>query len=378
MFILIISSVYLLGCAYVFCRGLQAFDSSQGKIVFSIVFWLISLLFFAGQIIERSNFSSQPWVSGISFVYSVWLAVLLYAFLAVLCIDLVRLVNHFLHFIPENIFTPKNLFAGVSVLVGLFVLAGAINAAFPRVREIELTINKPCERKEIRLALVSDVHMGFIFGNSRTARMVREINTLKPDLVVFAGDVVDHNPTPVMHNDMGKHFAHIDAPLGVFAVTGNHEYIGNVTASTTYLAQYGVRYLHDSVAEVSCLQLAGRDDRSKMRPTCTVCKPRLSMDKLLANTDPAKPLILIDHQPVEYDLAEKLGVDLMLSGHTHHGQLFPFKWITEKVYHLSNSDNLMSRGASRFIISSGYGTWGPPVRLGNRPEIVLVKLRFAE
>ena len=155
-------------------------------------------------------------------------------------------------------------------------------------------------------------------------------------------------------------------------MTGNHEYIGGVKASVKYLTEHGVTMLMDSVALIdSSFYLAGRIDRSGRQFDGRL---RRSVADLLQGIDRAKPVILMDHQPFELDKAQAAGVDLQLSGHTHHGQLWPLNWITKKVYELSWG--YKQKGNTNFYVSSGYGTWGPPVRTGNTPEIVDITLRF--
>jgi predicted MPP superfamily phosphohydrolase len=119
------------------------------------------------------------------------------------------------------------------------------------------------------------------------------------------------------------------------------------------------------------LLIAGRDDRDKARFDG---KARKKMEEIIVNPNHQLPLILIDHQPVEYAQAEKMGVDLMVSGHTHKGQLWPFGFITRKIY--ENDFGLIQKGKTWFYTSSGYGTWGPPIRTGNRPEIVEIRVKL--
>ena len=117
--------------------------------------------------------------------------------------------------------------------------------------------------------------------------------------------------------------------------------------------------------------LVGRDDRDKSRFTG---KKRKELGELMQHVDLSRPVILMDHQPFNLEKARELGVDLQVSGHTHHGQLWPFNYITNAIYELSYGYKQI--GQTHFYVSTGFGTWGPPVRLGNRPEIVQIKLIF--
>ena len=135
-----------------------------------------------------------------------------------------------------------------------------------------------------------------------------------------------------------------------------------------------MRVLRDEIVSLpNGLQIVGREDRASRQ---FAGKRRLSLDTLMTGVNPSLPVILMDHQPFHLEESTRAGVDLQLSGHTHHGQLWPFNHITSAIYELSHGYRRI--GETHFYVSSGVGTWGPPVRLGNRPEIVLLTLRSRE
>jgi len=377
IFFTIVMLIYFLGNWYVFSRGSLALQGLLARLTFRWLFWILALFFIVGQFLERG----QPTIFGkiITNIGSVWLAVLWIAFLFVLSIDIIRLFNHFLHFIPqltiEKYFTGRVLFIGVLSVTAILVISGFLNAAFPRVNRITIEMDKPHHQtKEMKIAVVSDIHMGFIINKRHVQRLVNSLSTLDPDLIIFAGDLVDHNPLPVIKDDLGKYFKQLNPPLGMIAVTGNHEYIGKPEVSINYLSKYGINYIRDSIVNIdSNLVVIGRDDRDKSRFTG---KPRKPIAALMADVDTSKTIILVDHQPVEYNEAAAHGIDLMLSGHTHAGQLWPFYYLTKKIY--ENSSGLIKKGNTNFYVSPGYGTWGPPVRLGNRPEIAVISLKYRD
>ena len=119
------------------------------------------------------------------------------------------------------------------------------------------------------------------------------------------------------------------------------------------------------------IYIAGREDRSIKQFSGRIRKP---LEEIMNGIDKSKPIILMDHQPVKLIEAEKNGVDLQLSGHTHHGQLWPFNFITKKVYELSRG--YKTRGSTQYYVSCGAGTWGPPIRTGSKPEIIEIELKF--
>jgi len=303
---------------------------------------------------------------------------MLYFFLLLICIDLIRLLNHFIHFLPQVFYadyekTKIIIFYICLTIVSLTVLAGFINARTVRIKELSFVIPKKVNGdKNLRMVMVSDVHMGTLIAKRKTARLVTEINELKPDIVVFAGDLVDEDLDPVIKNNLGEALTKIKSRLGVYAIPGNHEYIGGVEAAIKYLTENGIIMLRDnSVFMENSFYLVGRDDRDKTRFTG---KKRMELTELLKGIDKSFPIILLDHQPFNLNKAAYLGVDLQLSGHTHHGQIWPLNYITNVMYDVSWGSKKI--GKTQFYVSSGFGTWGPPVRLGNTPEIVLLNLTF--
>ena len=181
---------------------------------------------------------------------------------------------------------------------------------------------------------------------------------------------------PVQHQrikqNLGETLRTIKAKYGVFAVTGNHEYIGGVEEAYKYLMDHGIRVLRDEVVTIDGgITLVGREDRSIGSFSG---KKRKSLRELMANVDKRFPVILMDHQPIGLNEAVEAGADLQLSGHTHHGQIWPFGYITEAIYEVSWG--YKKKGETQFYVSSGVGTWGPPVRLGNTPEIINLRSTF--
>ncbi|MEI7983285.1 MAG: metallophosphoesterase, partial [Bacteroidota bacterium] len=268
----------------------------------------------------------------------------------------------------------KTILLIVSVtLVSLVVIAGFINARIPRVKELEMHIVKAVHgEKSLTIVMASDIHLGTLIASRKAKRLVETINSLEPDIVLFAGDIVDEDLAPVIKNDLGNSLAMIRSKLGVYAITGNHEYIGGAEPAVKYLQQHGITMLRDTTVLVNHqFYLAGREDRDKERFTG---KKRKSLKDILQDTDRSYPIILMDHQPFSLEKTVTEGVDLSLSGHTHHGQLWPFNYITKAIYEISWGYKQI--GKTHFYVSSGFGTWGPPVRLGNRPEIVRIRVTF--
>ena len=358
---------------YMYSRGAKALEGSTILPYFTWIFWTLVATFFVGQFLERGN--PGMLAINISRIGSVSLAFFLYALLFVLFVDIIRIFQHFFHFIPDSltkgILSGKMLFFYAISIASMVAIGGFINAHFPKVKGVTISIDKKdSQHDRLKVVLATDVHLGVMLGREHAQKLVRQINAQKPDIVLFGGDLVDHNPNPVMKFDMGSYFEKIEATYGVFATAGNHEFMGKPEVTFAYFDKHGVNFIRDDVATIDdVIQIVGRDDKDNTRMTG---ENRLSLENLLKGKRKNLPLILVDHQPVEYDNAEKQGIDLMLSGHTHKGQLWPLSFITNLVY--ENHYGLMQKGKTWFYTSSGYGTWGPPVRTGNRPELVVFNI----
>ena len=375
IFFLVVVTVFALVSWYVFSRGLLALKGSSYRTLFIWIFWTASAAFIIGQILERGEATLLTRI--VTHIGSVWLSVFLYLLLFVIFTDIIRLVNHFFPFFPERIslrFTNGQiLFMTGAVLSLSITIAGYFNARYPRVTKTVIETRKGINgHKELKVVFISDVHIGAVTGKKRINEMVGSINELNPDIVIFGGDLVDHNPRFVKAFNAGEILQKIKSKYGIFAVAGNHEFIGNAEISISYLEKYGIKYLRDTIITIGeNIRIAGRDDRDKVRFTG---ENRKALNAIIPSADNKAFTILIDHQPVEYDKALDAGVDLMLSGHTHRGQLWPFGYITGAIY--ENDYGLIKKGNSYFYTSTGYGSWGPPVRTGNRPEIVEITIRF--
>jgi hypothetical protein len=340
-----------------------------------IAFWLLPASFVAGRILELH--APVAVASPFLVIGAYWIGAMSYLVpiqaMADLLGWLLRLAGPTTHELQQavNLGGRWRLLTTLAVLLAL--AAGRLNAARPIVRRLELRIPKPLpDHETLTVVAISDLHLGTLIGAARLARIVERINALQPDVILLLGDVLDESVPPVVREDIGAGLSRLQARCGVFAITGNHEYIGGVGPATRYLEQKGLRLLRDEVVTLPCgLQLAGREDL--VRPRFTG-QPRRPLKELLAHIDPSRPVILLDHQPWKLDQAAALGVDLQLSGHTHHGQLWPFQLVTRLVYDLSHG--YARRGATQFYVTCGVGTWGPPVRLSSRPEIMEIRLRF--
>lgn len=377
IFLSIFFTIYALVNYYIFIRGWQAIPPAIAwRRTYLTVFLVFALSFFAGRFLERM------WPSPVSeamiWVGSFWLGAMLYFFLALLALDILRLVHYLLPFYPNWVSNHYQsvkqwLAIGVSALVILIVFAGYFNALAPQIRTLSLRIPKRVDgMRSMSIAVASDIHLGTIVGKKRIDAIVEKINALNPDLVLLPGDIVDEDLGSVIRENLGASLENIRSKNGVVAITGNHEYIGGVDKACEYLAGHGVIFLRDRILRLNDgVFLVGREDRTLSQFPGMKRKP---LDEIMADVDKSYPVILMDHQPFHLEEAAGNGADLQVSGHTHHGQLWPFNYITEAIYEVSWGHKQV--GQTHVVVSSGVGTWGPPVRIGNHPEIVHLLLTF--
>ncbi len=377
IFFSIVLVIYGLINTYIFTRFMQSIPAgSPIKIWAVIVFWVIVGSFIVARFLEWVY--PCDFTEVLTWIGSFWLGAMAYFILALLLIDLARLVNHFFPFFPRIFYVDYQktklitLFI-VSGLVIILITAGFINARNPVVKSLDLNISKKVNgSKTLKIAMASDIHLGTLVGKRSASRLVRMINGVHPDIILFAGDIVDEDLKSVTRRNLGETLKELHAPLGVYAITGNHEYIGGAAEAVAYLTRYNIKFLSDTVELIdNRFYLAGRDDRDKLRFTG---KPRKPLADILKGIDHSIPIVLMDHQPFQLSRPEELGVDLQLSGHTHDGQIWPFNYITNAIYEVSWG--YKKKGNTHIYVSCGFGTWGPPMRIGNRPEVVLITLHF--
>jgi predicted MPP superfamily phosphohydrolase len=240
----------------------------------------------------------------------------------------------------------------------------------PVVKRVPITLAKLPRRLDgTRIALVSDIHLGPLFGRSHTQQIVDIINTLDADLVAVVGDLADGTV-----EELGRAAEPLDglrSRLGSYFVTGNHEYFSGFEPWIAEVAEFGLKPLRNANVVLDGILLAGVNDR-----TGGDYGDAPDYDRALAGRDPSLPAILLAHQPVQAHEAAKRGVDLQLSGHTHGGQVVPFNLLVRLDQPIVSG--LGTVDGTQVYVTNGAGFWGPPVRVGARPDITLVQLRSGQ
>ncbi|MGB4535790.1 MAG: metallophosphoesterase [Tenuifilaceae bacterium] len=375
LFFVLVIAIYGLVNLYIYKQSgpIFAIGNPVGKFL-KIIFIVLVISYPAGRLFERlipSEITNYIIKAG-----SIWLGAMVYLCLFLLFIHLIRLtipllgqINICIH--ADKSLVHKKIVIATYIVTAIMLLGGYINARHPKVNRIPLITHKNIEGyPTLRVGAASDIHLGVLMSNGRLKQFVNMMNSLNPDIILLAGDIFDEDIGFVVKNDMGKLLSELKAPLGVYAVTGNHEYIGGVEPAVEYLEKHGVKVLRDSAIVVKGIfNLVGREDRQAKMIGGIDRKP---LSDLTRDLDTNKLTILLDHQPFRLSESVENAIDLQISGHTHHGQLFPFNLITGAIFEVSKG--LKRIDGTTIYVSNGYGTWGPPIRVGNKPEIILFEI----
>jgi predicted MPP superfamily phosphohydrolase len=241
---------------------------------------------------------------------------------------------------------------------------GVLNANWVRVRKIAVKLENLPEAWRGRTAvLASDLHLGHVRHRAFSARVVRKIASLRPDIVFLAGDLFDG--THVKAADVTWPWKYLRARFGAYFVMGNHELFRGDSEFVNAVQSVGIRVLQNEKVEAEGLQIIGVAYNHATHAE--------HFRSVLAKTaiDSTRASILLTHAPDRPAITEEAGIGLQLSGHTHLGQFFPFTWITRRIYR-QFTYGLSRLGGTQFYTSSGAGTWGPPLRVGSQAEIVQI------
>lgn len=357
MFLTVIGA-YLCGNIYIFVRALQAVPgfSAGWKIGLSILYWMAALALVVSMFVRNVEMP-EALSKGLFTIGSAWLVFTLYMVLALLVTDIARF------------FLPLTKSIGFLISLGFTVcllIYGNYNYRHPDIRHIDIVLDKPLQGAPIKVVAISDVHLGNGTGKAQLKEFVQTINAQHPDLIVIAGDLIDNSLVPLYQQRMAEELSQLKAPLGIYLVPGNHEYISGMEACERFLQQTPLTLLRDSIVTLpNGLQIVGRDDRSNRR--------RLPIARIMEKTDPNKPTLLLDHQPYEVAKKDSLGIDIQFSGHTHRGQVWPMSLLVDKMYEQSHGYRKWPH--SHVFVSSGLSLWGPPFRIGTDSDLAVFNIR---
>jgi predicted MPP superfamily phosphohydrolase len=333
---------------------------TPGPLWFKLVLGVLSVAFLPASILAF-RYTSAP-VRVFYRIAAVWMGLLSFLFIA-------TVFSWFLYALAVFIGLPAHFHRLVELLFGIAMLAGiygVINASWTRVTRITVRLaNLPAAWQGRKAALISDLHLGPVRNGSFLRRMIATILREEPHAIFIAGDLYDGTAI-----DAAKAAAPLSkltsAPSGVYFVAGNHEQFRDDSNYLRAVAAAGVRVLNNEKVDVDGLQIAGVHYGDASQPKgFQATLNRIALDRERAS-------ILVTHAPDYPEIAEAAGFSLQLSGHTHLGQFIPWSWIARRIYR-QFVYGLSRIGKMQVFTSSGAGTWGPPLRLGSNPEIVVLQ-----
>lgn len=387
-----IIAAYLCGNVYIFARGLQSLKAITPtrrlrplgivmQCVFSLLFWIAALSFFVAMFARNASF--PQWLSSaLNGVGSVWLVFTLYMVLSLLVVDITKVVFYQI----------RRFLNRLGFLLSVIVVSGVLYSGYntyrnPQIKELEIDFSPvataaeavaadsvavgdkelPVGKKNLKIVALSDVHLGYSTDKEDLARYVGMINSLLPDIVLIGGDLIDNSVVPLWEQRMEEELGKLRAPMGIYMVPGNHEYISGLEKSVEFLKNTPIVLLRDSVVVFpGGLQLVGRDDRSN--------RNRASVEELMAGVQDGIPVLMLDHQPYELDQKDSLGVDIQFSGHTHKGQIWPMNLLVDRMYVQSHGYRKWKN--SHVVVSSGLSLWGPPFRIGTESDLWVINVKL--
>jgi len=313
---------------------------------------------------------SNPVVRLIYWAAAVWLGFVNFFLWASVVIWLAWLAIKFSHLVvnPHAFRAPlAEIIYPIAALTGIY---GLVNARIIRIRRIPVQIpNLPASWRGRRAVMMSDLHLGPINGVRFCRRVVAAASRLKPHAVFIPGDLFDGTKGNL--DQLLVPLRELTPPLGIYFSTGNHEEFTSPKQYIEAISRAGIRVLASEQVVVEGLCIAGvmyHDSSSPLHMKVALEKMRPAE----IGSGDAQPGILLNHAPTRLPIVEQAGFSLQLSGHTHGGQIFPFTWITRRVYGRFTR-GLHHFGSLEVYTSTGAGTWGPPMRVGTRPEIVLLE-----
>jgi predicted MPP superfamily phosphohydrolase len=334
-------------------------DGSLGALWIKLVLGFLSVSFVAASLLafRYTNAALRVFYRAAA----VWLGLLTFLFLAAVSSWIIFGVSR-LAGLQLNFHRTVEFLFSAAALAGLY---GVVNASWTRITRTTIRLaNLPETWRGRKAALISDVHLGHVRNGSFLRRMVAKILREEPDAIFIAGDLFDG--TAIDAGRAAEPLLKLTAPHGVYFVAGNHEQFGDDSKYLNAIAAAGVRVLSNEKVEVDGLQIIGVPYRNAVQdgPFASVLRA--------ARLDPDRASILLVHAPDRPEIAEAAGVSLQLSGHTHLGQFIPWSWMARRIYR-QFVYGLSRIGKMQVFTSSGAGTWGPPLRLGSNPEIVMLE-----
>ena len=370
LFILTFFAIYGGVHVYAFLRARSAlgFGLSAGVIVAACMLFMTVSPFLI-RLLERNDYELSARM--LSYIAYLWMAALFLFFCGSVALDIangaVRLVGWMVR--SPALAIPAKWSFLVAVAASLVIsIYGFFSALDIRTERMTVETSKlPAGIDRLRIVQISDVHLGLIVRCGRLERVMQIVKAERPDIFVSTGDLVDAQINKM--TGMAELLSKVRAPYGNYAVTGNHEYYAGLDQALDFTRKAGFRILRGEVVQAGPITVAGVDDQTQIQFQKSKWVSEL---QLLRDCPKDKFTLLLKHRPTVEQNA--LGLfDLQLSGHTHRGQIYPFRYIAQIAYPM-NAGRFDLAGGSILRVSRGTGTWGPPVRFLSPPEVTVIDL----
>ncbi len=311
-----------------------------------------------------------------SWLGSYWMGIYVYLLLFFFALDLVIWLGHLVHIIPSPVPQGVRFYAGLAaiLLTVCTVGYGIYNATQIRHVSYEVPTKEDRANADMNIVLISDLHLGAIGSEKRLEKLVQAINRLEPDLVCIAGDIFNDNYDAIRDPERAiRLFQQIRSTYGVYASLGNHDSGRTFNSMLEFLRRSNIKLLTDDYDIVGDrVVLIGRVDPSPIGGYGAL--KRQPITDLIESLDPHLPVVVMDHTPSNLDEYNDR-IDLVLSGHTHKGQIFPAGLVTNAIFEVDYGYYRRDESSPHVIVTSGAGTWGMPMRIASNNEIVSIHLR---
>jgi len=373
LFIVFIFGVYGSVHVYAFLKARQAFGFGWPTGVALAIFmtFMVGAVFLIRPL-ERQELELSA--RTLSWVAYLWMAVVFLFFCGSLAFDLANLLLRVPAWLGmQSVFIrplpPRVTFAVSAALSLLICVYGYFEAQNIRTERLVIETDRlPKGMDRLTIAQISDVHLGLLIRCDRLVTILEKVQAVKPDIVVATGDLID---AQINHlSGLRELLQEIKPRYGKYAITGNHEYYAGLDTALEFIRHSGFTVLRGEWKDIGPIIIAGVDDRAAIQTKTGTPSPDRTA---LAGTDRSKKFVLfLKHQP--HPDTDAIGLyDLMLSGHTHKGQIWPFTYISQRAHALHAGDYDLGKG-SRIHVNRGTGTWGPPIRFLAPPEVTVIEL----
>jgi predicted MPP superfamily phosphohydrolase len=370
MFFPIVLGLYILLNIYTLLRIRGLFASRWRKNIFTLLYVIVATAFPVTEILSHA--SAAAGIGPLLKLGYLTLPFLLYLFLLVFLRDVLLGLNRLLNLVSvETLRNPRLrtiLLWCLFAVPALTVFAGRVHFSDLRINRYSIAIPaRSSSLRHLRIALASDFHLKELTDEDFMPRFVALVNSADADVVLIPGDVLEGDRQDGQLEEFESQFRSVRTKWGMYASPGNHESFGRRTR-LDFFRKSGITILQDSVLVVAnAFTLVGRNDNH--------VAARKSIADLMASASDSLPVIVMDHRPTDIHSVRASNADILVSGHSHHGQLFPFNFITEKVYELSWGYRKVDN--THLFVTSGAQVWGPPVRTAGDSEIMIIDVDFA-